>query len=47
MKADFPIYGQALFPGNPETGPGNPETGPEDTGTGRTGRLVPVASKVS
>ena len=43
MKAVFLIYGQALFPGNPETGPGNPETNPEDTGAGRTGRLVPVA----
>ena len=47
MKAVFLIYGQAFFPGNPETGPGNPETGPEDTGTGRAGRLVPVASKLS
>ena len=43
MKAVFLIYGQALFPGNPETGPGNPDTNPEDTGAGRTGALVPVA----
>ncbi len=34
-------------PGNPETGPGNPETSPEDTGAGRTGRLVPVADKLT
>ena len=45
MKAVFLIYGQAFFPGNPETGPGNPDTIPEDTGASRTRKFVPVAIK--
>ena len=47
VKAAFLIYGQALCPGNPQTGPGNPEINPEDTGAGRTERSVSMASKLT